>query len=253
MIACVLLCASPAIAAKEPELPTDSRIRIFTYSPADVYTVPTKYGYQTSIVFAKNEEISTVSVGDRSMWQIIPSGNRIFLRPMNDGLATNMTVITNIREYNFDIKSITEDKKDNLYVIQFRYPDKKNSLRETLEEEVPVPDPIQPVRTITTPSGRVAIPPLDTQRSQTTNSRYTYTGPDAIAPAQVYDDGKNTYVVYNSMPLPAPVPVVRSADGKQVVAAHKLEGDMLVVQSVSSGFVLKSPSGDITVYNEMFK
>src|SRR5688572_30855497 len=94
----LLMClASPAIAAETPDLPVDNRIKILTYSPLDVYKITTKYGYQTSLVFANNEEISTVSVGDRSLWQIIPSGNRIFIRPMVDDVATNMTVITSMR------------------------------------------------------------------------------------------------------------------------------------------------------------
>ena len=138
-----LLVGSFAAHADLPDLPVDGRIRILTYAPADVYTVPTKYGYQTSIVFASNEEITTVSVGDRSMWQIIPSGNRIFIRPMDDGLTTNMTVITNMREYNFDILSVEGEHSNNLYVVQFRYPDKRAStIADTLNDgEMPMTPP----------------------------------------------------------------------------------------------------------------
>lgn len=251
----LLLCA-PAGHAAGPDIPVDSRIRIFTYNPADVYLVPTKYGYQTSIVFARNEEINTVSVGDRSMWQIIPSGNRIFIRPMNDDLTTNMTVITNVREYNFDIKAVAEGKTDNLYVVQFRYPDKKNnSLRDTLDEEEaysePPTPPLAPV-IASTSGGKVVIPPLDTQRTQDRNTSYTYTGPDALAPAEVYDNGKTTYVVYSRLPSPAPVPMLTSADGNAVVASHRIDGNMIVIRTVTSGFTLKSPSGEITVYNELY-
>lgn len=225
------------------ELPVDNRIKLLNYTPTDVYTVPTKYGYQTSIVFESGEAVRTVSVGDRSMWQIVPSGNRIFIRPMDDDLSTNMTVITNMREYNFDIKSVAADKTNNVYVIQFRYPeDERNS-------DAPELPPIAPA---VSRIDAVAIPPLDTQRTQSINKLYSYTGPDEVAPAQVYDDGKNTYVVYNTIPSPAPKPLITSASGNQDVATHVVQGNKIVIRTVTSGFVLTSPAGDITVYNELF-
>jgi type IV secretion system protein VirB9 len=240
----LLTCASPAFAA--PDLPVDSRIKILTYSPQDVFTIPTKYGYQTSLVFAPNEEVGTVSVGDRSMWQIVPSGNRIFIRPMDDNLTTNMTVITNQREYNFDIKSVGENEGSNLYVVQFRYPDKKEKLLESVENTPPEPAPVFE------PGASVNIPPLDTQRTQDMNRLYTYSGPDALAPAEVYDDGKYTYVIYNALPSPTPKPIVMSAAGEPAEAANMVEGNIIVIKTVVSGFVLSNPNGEVTVYNELF-
>ncbi|MDX2073894.1 MAG: TrbG/VirB9 family P-type conjugative transfer protein [Alphaproteobacteria bacterium] len=241
----LLLSAAPAMADGMPELPLDDRIKIFTYSPADVYTLPTKYGYQTSVVFARNEEIKTVSVGDRSLWQLIPAGNRMFIRPMDDGLSTNMTVITNIREYNFDLKSVAEGQANNLYVVQFRYPERKSSMTDTVES-APAPAPAATV------TDHVAIPPLDTQRTSDINENYSYTGPDELAPLQVYDDGKKTYVVYSAMPAPAPVPMVTSTSGQTATARHTVSGNKITIHTVASGFVLQSPAGQITVYNELF-
>ena len=244
-----------AYAAGNPDIPVDSRIKILTYTSSDVYTVPTKYGYQTSIVFAHNEEIKTVSVGDRSMWQIIPSANRIFIRPMDDNLATNMTVITNQREYNFDIKSVAADQTSNLYVVQFRYPENRTEEYITLNDGdmPPLAHMSSPVTLTHTSTGsNVTIPPLDTQRTQDINEQYTYTGSDALAPSQVYDDGKNTYVLYDAMPSPAPRPTVLSTTGKPAVAKHEVQGNKIIIHTVASGFVLKSPKGKITVYNELF-
>lgn len=250
----VLFCGiAPVYADGMPELPADNRIKILTYSPSDVFTVPTKYGYQTSIVFAHNEEIKTVSVGDRSMWQIIPSANRIFLRPMDDELSTNMTVITSIREYNFDIKSVAPEQKNNLYVVQFRYPEtKENNSPDTLNDgEMPRIEPLRPALPPVTASS-VNIPPLDTQRTQVLNENYTYTGPDELAPMQVYDDGRNTYVVYTAMPRPAPKPLIRGVSGKTATAKHKISGNKMTIYTVSKGMLLKHPKGEITVYNESF-
>lgn len=104
----------------------DRRIKLLMYDEADVYTITTRYGYQTNIVFAPQEEIELISVGDRSMWQIIPSGNRMFIRPMDEDVTTNMTVLTNKHSYQFDLKSVAGDKTTgNIYVAKFVYPDHK--------------------------------------------------------------------------------------------------------------------------------
>lgn len=252
-VAVLCLSGAPVYADGMPDIPVDNRIKIFTYSPADVFTVPTKYGYQTSIAFAHNEEVKTVSVGDRSMWQIVPSANRIFIRPMDDGLATNMTVITNIREYNFDIKSVKQGENTNLYVIQFRYPDTKATLADTLNDgEFPAASRSAATATPAA-AGNVAIPPLDTQRTQDINEQYSYTGPDAVAPSQVYDDGKNTYIMYDALPKPAPKPMVKGAGGKSALAKHRIEGNKIILSTVTSGFTLVHPQGTITVYNDLYK
>lgn len=236
-----------AWAAEIDELPADNRIKILTYSEGDVYTINTKYGYQTSIVFEEGEQITTISVGDRSQWQIIPTGSRIFIRPLLDELATNMTVITNLREYNFDIKSGKGD--NNLYVAQFRYPQKAPPA----PPPAYMPEPVMAPAEMSTDSN-VTIPPLDTQRTAELNMAYTYTGPDEIAPTQVYDDGRNTFIVYDRLPQDVPQPYIIAANGQKVLANHRIDGNrMIVVLIVSDIIILRNSQGEITIYNESLK
>lgn len=279
-----LLIAPPAIAADErASIPIDSRIKILTYTESDVYTIPAKTGYQTSVEFARNEEITTISVGDRTPWQIVPNGNRMFIRPLMDDVQTNMTVITNIREYHFDLKSVGDKATNNIYVAQFRYPDEmKPTAPETLNDMemptvkapepvvltpapktkaaakaaakvAPEPAPKPQVAEPAAPTEAVSIAPLDTQRTQQLNTAYTYTGPDAVAPNQVYDDGRNTYVLYETLPSPAPKPYITAPSGEMVLANHRVVDNKIVLFSIAKGFMLKSESGDIVVYNESIK
>lgn len=239
---CIGLC--PAFADTKPSLPVDGRIKIFTYTPEDVYSLITKHGYQTSVSFAPTEEINTISVGDRSLWQIIPAGNRLFVRPMTDNLSTNMTVITNRREYNFDLKSLPESGRNNLYAVQFRYPDEVRN--ETNANDFLPPSPVA------LGTGGVAIPPMDTQRTQTKNDHYSYTGSDVVAPEEVYDDGRYTYIAYDVMPTPPPTPFVIGNEGQAAIAVHKIQGNQIILRIVSNSFILRHPEGNITVYNELF-
>lgn len=108
---------------------TDNRIKTYIYNPNEVYLLVLHYGFQSHIEFAKGEEINTISLGDSYAWKISPLGNRLFIKPLEKNIRTNMTIITSKRTYQFDLvaKNIEEDEdeRDLVYVIRFYYP-KKN-------------------------------------------------------------------------------------------------------------------------------
>lgn len=105
-------------------LATDSRIRTYVYNPNDVYLVIINTGFQTSIEFEPGEKIQTMSLGDMYSWSLNPIQNRLFIRPLEDNVRTNMTILTNMRSYQFDVVSSSskQNLKDIAYVIRFYYP-----------------------------------------------------------------------------------------------------------------------------------
>lgn len=109
-------------------LTTDSRIKTYIYSPNEVYLLVLHYGFQSHIEFAPNETIDTITLGDSYLWKITPLGNKLFIKPMEKNIRTNMTIITNKRTYQFDIvaKELLEgDDKDLVYVVRFQYPKRR--------------------------------------------------------------------------------------------------------------------------------
>ena len=114
-------------ATAEIPITTDKRIKTYVYHPSDVYLVVISPGFQTSIEFAKGEQIQTISVGDSFSWLLNPMGDRVFIKPLENNVRTNMTIITNVRTYQFDILSSSEREymTDIAYVIRFYYPDNK--------------------------------------------------------------------------------------------------------------------------------
>src|SRR5665213_77922 len=103
----LFLLYSPAWAADIPvPVATDSRIKTFVYSENDVFTIVTHYGFESNIEFGREEEIETISIGDRVGFQIVPSGRRLFIRPQTDHARTNMTIVTNKHAYQFDLISV---------------------------------------------------------------------------------------------------------------------------------------------------
>jgi len=122
----LLFLVSANVAAAQP-IVTDSRIKTLVYNANEVFTVTTHYGYQANIEFGNREEIETVSVGDRVGWQIVPTGRRLFIRAMEENAHTNMTVITNKRSYQFDLRSSSSKavygSEELVYVVRFFYPE----------------------------------------------------------------------------------------------------------------------------------
>lgn len=107
---------------------TDTRIKTYIYNQNEVYLLVMHYGFQSFIEFAKNEIIETISMGDSYAWKITPMGNRLFLKPLEKNIRTNMTVMTNKRIYQFDVvaKPFEDgDEKDLVYTVRFFYPKNK--------------------------------------------------------------------------------------------------------------------------------
>lgn len=221
----------PALAAdiSQPVV-SDSRVKTFVYNENEVYTILTQFGYQTNIEFGRGEEIQTISVGDRVSWQIIPAGRRLFIQTLNDSAATNLTVVTDRRAYQFDLQSTshTRGNEDRLvYVARFYYPD----------EDWDQPQPVE------APAALLA-PAAETQY----NFNYTYSGPDAIAPVKIFDDGAMTYFQFPAGQTPTIARV--GADQYEVPVQARMQGGYHVVPGTAGQFALRSGDQVVCVFNE---
>lgn len=230
------LCTHPAYALSE--LPSDSRIVQLRYSANDIFTIYTLYGYQTSIEFARNEQVVTISLGDRSNWQIVPADYRLYIRPMDDHLSTNMTVVTSKRTYNFDLKSGSgslEENKNLIYVARFTYEDARPSAVPAMPAVMPML-PVSPAIAATPPAR---------------NYQYTFTGPDALAPTEVYDDGKSTFIRYPNMGKSWPKVYTMASDGKRLPITAGLRDGAMVIPTVQSQLILvHGDKQEVHLFNE---
>jgi type IV secretion system protein VirB9 len=255
--------AEAAAEPVQPFSPSDSRIKLLMYDPNDVYVIRAKYGYQTNIVLAPEEEIQTISVGDRSLWQIIPAGNRLYIRPMDENITTNMTLITNRRSYEFDLKSVAQNNENNIYVARFVYPPKGGVPEARINDNfspassaaaAPLPSraPENPEHVLKPPAGTpVANPAPADMRPVHPNYNYTYSGPDALAPLQVYDDGRYTYVKYRQLTSPFPSAYTIGPGGQEYAASYRVEDSTLILEGVAAETRLRSAGGVIKIYNEL--
>jgi type IV secretion system protein VirB9 len=247
LICLSLLLCSPAWGADIPvPVATDSRIKTFVYSENDVFNLVTHYGYQSNIEFGLNEQVETISVGERSSWQIIPAGRRLFIRALTTNAHTNMTVITSKHAYQFDLTSVPVPITPNeelAYVVRFYYPgDKKNAVPAVYTDDVRNAADIGTATPASMPAGPQAA-------SGGYNYSYTFTGGGAITPVKLYDDGASTYFKFRDASVSPSIAVI-GPDGKEVAATPRHSGDYWVVDTIAPRFAVRQGSDTVYIYNE---
>ncbi|MFZ4540551.1 MAG: TrbG/VirB9 family P-type conjugative transfer protein [Rickettsiales bacterium] len=243
-----MVAVAPAMAGQP--VTTDSRIKTLVYSPNEVFTVTTHYGYQSNIEFGPKEFIDTISVGDRTAWQITPAGRRLFIRAQEENAHTNMTIVTNLRAYQFDLRSSSADavfgSEELTYVVRFYYPD-------AMDNTTPAPRPVAystmapPAPMTTAPIATGSIPA--TTASPAYNYRYTYSGSNAIAPVKIFDDGKNTYFKFTSAAIPRIAIVTAKGEALDVPASRTADG-LIMVSAIAPRFTIQQNGQQVSVYNE---
>lgn len=228
---CMVSVSAHAVKETKP-VSTDGRVRTANYYKNQVYKFVGHYGYQSSIEFAENEEIKTVSVGDSLAWQIVPAGNRLFLKPIEQDATTNMTVITDKRTYLFELHGKeTDDIRDPemIFILRFLYPQDSQTMNKALDE-VPLPD-------LAENPGKY-------------NMNYTITGPEDIAPIRIFDDGEFTYFEFRDKNAEVPAFFHVDSKNRESVINYRTRGDYIVLERVSARLTLRNGTDVVCVYNE---
>lgn len=257
-----LLVASLAHAAQP--ITTDSRIKTLVFNPNEVFTITTHYGYQSNIEFGPKETIDTISVGDRIGWQITPAGRRLFIRAQEENAHTNMTVVTNLRAYQFDLRSSAADavfgSEELTYVVRFFYPEDAAAgltpppAPVAARSATPAPIAVAPLAApapAATPAAPVAAAPLAVSPSPTPifNYRYTYSGASNVAPVKIFDDGKSTFFKFNGNADPK-ISVLTAKGETLKVDTRRTSDGLIAVNVVAPRFSLEQAGQNILVFNE---
>ena len=231
--AVLALSAAPALAAVAP-LPSagDPRMRVAKYAPEEVVELVGDLGYQLTIEFGDGERIENVSIGDAQGWQVTPNrkANLLFLKPIDHIAPTNMTVVTNLRRYAFELKVRAHvpagAESSIIYGLRFDYP----------------PPPPAPAAEKTI----VKAPP------QVVNAAYSYEGSSKSLPARVFDDGKSTYFQFAEADEYPAIYVLEPGQGEAVVNFTIRDG-YVVVDQVARGFVLRRGADMTRLYNDGYR
>ncbi len=218
--------------------PIDSRIRVMVYSPDDVFKFTGYYNYQASIELAKDEEVQSISMGDTTGWQIIPSGNRIFLKPVDDDATTNMTLITNKRTYYFELYADhAQDIRDPdmVFNVKFIYPDEEDT---------------DNFKTYSV-SNTSDMPNLEHPESY--NFNYSISGHEDIAPIKIFDDGQFTYLQFRDRNNQIPAIFAVDSSQKEEIVNYrpsKADANLIIIERVYKKLSLRLGRKITCIFNE---
>ena len=226
LLIAVALVSGPAMAVTPQPTAADPRIHEVLFDPYQVVELHAALGYQLSLEFDPDEHIENVAIGDSLGWQVTPNrkANLLFIKPMARRPDTNMSVVTNLRRYNFQLSVRGKPSgRAAAFSVRFVYP--------APAYIAPPPPPPPPP------------PPVDR------NHAYSYQGSPKAVPAQLFDDGQATYFAFGrDEDLPA-IFAVDPDGGEAVVNSHMRDG-YIVVDRLASGFVLRRGADVTRVFND---
>jgi type IV secretion system protein VirB9 len=210
----LLAAASPAAAQVRPQPGAgDPRLQSVDYAPDQVVTLQVAPGYQLTVELAPDEQIENVAVGDSGAWQVTANrrGDRLFIKPLQQGVTTNMTVITNARVYAIDLVPLFGATPDMAYTVRYRYPE----AGEHAEQEAAA-DPADPA----------------------VQGRYRLSGARRLRPSLIGDDGRQTFIEWPAdLPLPAVYGIGR--DGQETLVNGMMREGVFVIDSVIPTLVFR--------------
>lgn len=201
LLTVALLMATPALAQVDTGAQTpDARVRTLNYYPDQVVPLKVASNYQLTIIFDPAERVENVAVGDADAWQI--SLNRredaLFIKSLRSGSTTNMTVITDLRVYNFELSPAFGPAADAPFTVRFA-PSENASVRE--------------------PASQPGI------------GRYRLSGTRGLRPAAISDDGVRTTIEWRDRQT---LPVVFAIDerGDEILLDGHMRDGHYVIDAV---------------------
>lgn len=225
--------------------PPDPRIRVIDYEPDAIYRIVGAYRTATQVVFAPEETIRHVAVGDSVAWEVAAEGSVLFLKPRERHQATNLLVVTDrggqIRHYAFELAAGEARSRTPAYQIRFRYPadDRARALQAVEAAAAAVETRLVG---LALQQGAVEGP---------RNLAYSVQGSADLQPSEVSDNGRFTVLRFpGAQAVPAIFAVAE--DGSERLVPFDVRGDYVVIHGVERGLRLRRGRQVLCIYNEAF-
>lgn len=212
--------------------PADSRVRTVAYNEANVVHLHGVYRTAMQIVFSDGEEVSAVALGDKTSWQVAPSANLVFIKPLEKAPPTNLIIATRkgsvVRSYQFVLEASTGPISNNsaaMFKVVFTYPsDERAVTMQKSQEELRLKE-------LEVEGSAVNLALLSADVTGPRNLNYEIAGSSEIAPSEISDNGTSTILRFpNRQAIPAIFKVL--GDGQEATVSYDVRGDFLVIHDV---------------------
>ena len=225
---CIVLALSlarPAVADWVPARGAiDSRMRVAPYSADQVYRLYGYVGYQIDVEFDQGEVFKGLAAGDVDGISFEAHGRHLFLKPRVPHVRTNLTVLTNLRRYEFDYSASPGPPDPALgeviYALRFTYPGTAST------------------REVALAAKRIASDLAKASGVRPRNYDYWYCGRPELKPQAAWDDGVRTWIQFGAR-TELPAIFVRNADGSESLVNFSVDDGDVVIQRVVQRLVLQ--------------
>ncbi len=238
-LAIIALALAGAALPATPALADDPRLVERVYDPGTIVRINGQAKVQATIMFGDDEAIENVAVGDSMAWQITPNrrASMLFVKPLAERAATNMTVVTNKRTYLFDL--VASNAYKPLYVLRFSYPEEERRQAEELAAAT------QRASALELEAARDPYAVLDPAEL---NFNWESKGDPALLPDRAYDNGVATFLSW-SAEVPVPAILVTDSEGIEGPVNFTVRGETIVVEGVPRSIVLRMGDEVATLTN----
>jgi type IV secretion system protein VirB9 len=235
---CAVLNSLPLSAETVPEKgAVDARIRVARYDGDEVYKLRGVAGYQIDLEFEAGETFTGLGAGDLEGLSFVGQDNHLFLKPKAIRVATNLTVLTSRRHYQFDYIASSQrpaaDDPDVIYALRFTYP-------------------AAPAQA----TADAAAKRLDSQLESASAKRprnidYWYCGQPILRPVAASDDGVHTRLRFGAN-AELPAIFIRNEDGTESLLNFSMDAGDVIVHRVARRLVLRRGKLTGCVVNQGF-
>jgi type IV secretion system protein VirB9 len=220
----LLHAAEPSAETVPAKGTVDARIRSTPYNGDEVYKLHGFVGYQIDLEFESGESFTGLGAGDLEGLSFVGQDNHLFLKPKAAKVATNLTVLTSRREYQFDYTASSQrpgvDDQGVIYALRFTY----------------APAPSQSEAEAEARRLDSQLHAASAKRSR--NIDYWYCGETALRPIAASDDGVHTRLRFAaSADLPAIF--VRNDDDSESLLNFSMDAGDVIVHRVAKRFILR--------------
>lgn len=202
----------------------DARIRTAPYSPDQVYRLVGYVGYEIDLEFAQGEKFVGLGAGDIEGISFVAQGNHLFLKPKARVVDTNLTILTNLREYEIEYTASAHgsgpDAEDVMYAVRFAYP----------------PDASHALANLKAAAVERDLKHASSERVR--NYDYWYCGSPSIKPVAAWDDGVLTHLRFGGK-AEQPAIFVRNDDHSESLLNFSMQAGDVVIQRVVHRLILR--------------
>ena len=215
----------------------DSRIRVAVYNGDEVYKLRGFVGYQIDLEFEPGETFIGLGAGDLDGLSFVGQDNHLFLKPKAGRVATNLTVLTSRRHYQFDYAVLSQrlmlEDPGFIYAVRFTYP----------------PTPSQ--STADAAAKRVESQLESASNERPRNIDYWYCGAPALRPVAASDDNVHTRLRFAAN-ADLPAIFMRNDDGSESLLNFSMDAGDVILHRLAKQFILRRGKLQGCVVNQGF-